>query len=649
MSPNPIGLDFGSTHLTVAHHDPLNNRTTIIANPITQHSSTPSIITIADSQAHRSIVGEECFSLRSKYPMNTISDIKQLIQNHGRYQKGNVEMEQSDDRANPQSYNTKVEREKLMIEVFQDNEFHLMTPEEVLSQVLTQLKEIATDQLLSIRQYEQDQEVTHIAISVPSFFGNTARQAIKDAATIADMECPWVINDHLAASFTYWASKLRLGSLFKGSTILTIGIGAYGVDCSIVRVKSDKIRVIACHSDDSVGSEAITDGLVRHFAREFSTKNQGRDILSDEVAVRRLRSAVEDIKRGLCTDFQVRVTIDALYQGIDFVCSITVNKFELMFADLFNRMFSSVDKCIRQARIDRGQINEIILTGSTTKLTKVSDMIHSYFRGETSISTLDSEFIIAKGCSIAAQYISLAPSSHELSKELRNLCVQDITTCPIALISSSSPFDLVYKIPKGSKLPHTVTKTYITTKNNQSTIRVFVVEGKSNSDHKRLFQFRLSELPLHPAGELQLRITYTLDVSGVMSVAEITSNQDISQISHLMHYEDSRLTSLHISELKTDALLRQQTELLTKRRQTARESLDDLLFKIYRKTFKDVKVRQKVTVEELKILTRTCDEVFRFLEEEGKYKEQQMVQEGEYLRWRDVLEDVANPILARIC
>merc|ERR1711944_283581 len=267
------------------------------------------------------------------------------------------------------------------------------TPEEISSMVLTKMKETAESYL--------GHEVKDAVVTVPAYFNDSQRQATKDAGMIAGLNVLRIINEPTAAAIAYGLDKKK--SSDKESNVLIFDLGGGTFDVSILAIDGGIFEVKSTAGDTRLGGEDFDNRMVDHFVTEFKRKHK-KDITGNKRALRRLRTACERAKRTLSASAQANIEIDSLFEGIDFYTSITRPRFEELCADLFRGTLEPVEKALRDAKLDKSSIDELVLVGGSTRIPKVQKLLTEFFNGKELNKSINPDEAVAYGASFKQQF-----------------------------------------------------------------------------------------------------------------------------------------------------------------------------------------------------------------------------------------------------
>ncbi|VFQ89028.1 unnamed protein product [Cuscuta campestris] len=477
-----IGIDLGTTYSCVGVWRPKHNRVEIIANDL-GNRTTPSWVAFTDVQR---LVGESAQNQAPMNPSNTIFDVKRLI---GRKfsdvsVQNNLKLWPFKVIAGPDGGSGG--GKKPMISVTFKGEEKQFSAEEISSMILQKIKNTAEAYLR--------RQVKNAVITVPAYFNDGQRQATKDAGFIAGINVLRIINEPTAAAIAYGLdNKISKSGSSASKNILVFDLGGGTFDVSIVTMEKDMFEVKAVKGDTHLGGGDFNNRMVRHFVAEFERKHK-KDISVNPRALGRLRAACERAKRNLSATTETSLDIECLFEGIDFSSSITRARFEKMNLDLFNNCVELVENCLKDAKMEKSHIHDIVLVGGSTRIPKVEELIQKLFSGKKLCKSINPDEAVA--CGAAFHAASLTGACLGVSKDVVLL---DVT-----------PLSLGVELHSGE------------------IIRFPVFEGEMPiaRDNYFLGKFTLYNIPPAPKAVPKFDVDFEIDVNGILTVSAVLRGSD---------------------------------------------------------------------------------------------------------------------------
>jgi len=287
--------------------------------------------------------------------------------------------------------------DKPLIEVKYKGETKRFSPEEISSVVLQKMKQTASDFL--------GKEVKDAVVTVPAYFTDAQRKATQNAGQICGLNCLRIINEPTAACIAYGFQNKELKKNKGEENVLVFDFGGGTFDASLLNLDNDVFEVRATAGNSHLGGEDLDNRMVNFFVAEFKKKH-GKDLSGNFRSLRRLRTACERAKRTLSSSQAATIEVESLFEGIDFFTQITRAKFEDLCMDLFRKTIEPVDRVLKDAKMSKSEVHEVVLVGGSTRIPKVCQLIKEYFNGKEPLKSLNPDEAVAYGAAVQAAILS---------------------------------------------------------------------------------------------------------------------------------------------------------------------------------------------------------------------------------------------------
>jgi len=610
MAQGPaIGIDLGTTYSCVGVYR--DDRIEIIAND-QGNRTTPSFVAFTDTER---LIGDAAKNQVAMNPHNTVFDAKRLI---GR-KFADAEV-QADMKHFPFKVIDKGGKPAIQIEF--KGEDKVFTPEEISSMVLTKMRETAESYLGGT--------INNAVVTVPAYFNDSQRQATKDAGLIAGLNVLRIINEPTAAAIAYGLDK-------KGQqgerNVLIFDLGGGTFDVSLLTIEEGIFEVKATAGDTHLGGEDFDNRLVNHFVTEFKRKHK-KDLTTNSRALRRLRTACERAKRTLSSSAQTSIEIDSLFEGIDFYTSITRARFEELCQDLFRSTMEPVERVLRDAKVDKSSVHEIVLVGGSTRIPKIQKMVSDFFNGKEPNKSINPDEAVAYGAAVQAAILS-----GDTSSKTQDILLLDVA--PLSLGIETAGGVMTSLIKRNTTIPTKKSEVFSTFSDNQPGVLIQVFEGERarTKDNNLLGKFELTGIPPAPRGVPQIEVTFDMDANGIMNVSAVEKGTGKTNKITITN-DKGRLSKEDIERMLSEAEKYKAEDEAEAARISAKNALESYAYSL-RNTMNDSKVDEKLDASDKTKLTAEIDKTVTWLDDN------QTATKDEYEDRQKELEAVANPIMMK--